>query len=98
MAEYFKEPYPARSTIGVASLPRDAQVEIDAIVGSIEAARAAHAQVSRARPRPQPTTSARSVATLPGVGPALLEMLEPRSVTLQDSGSICRCATRIARE
>jgi len=32
MAEYFKEPYPARSTIGVASLPRGAQVEIDAIL------------------------------------------------------------------
>jgi reactive intermediate/imine deaminase len=32
MAEYFKEPYPARSTIGVASLPREAQVEIDAIL------------------------------------------------------------------
>jgi reactive intermediate/imine deaminase len=32
MKEYFHEPYPARSTIGVAALPRDAQVEIDAIV------------------------------------------------------------------
>ena len=32
MADYFKEPYPARSTIGVASLPRGAQVEIDAIL------------------------------------------------------------------
>lgn len=32
MKEYFSEPYPARSTIGVASLPRDAQVEVDAIV------------------------------------------------------------------
>ncbi len=32
MAEYFKEPYPARVTIGVASLPRGAQVEIDAIM------------------------------------------------------------------
>jgi reactive intermediate/imine deaminase len=32
MAEYFKEPYPARSTIGVASLPRGAQVEIDAVL------------------------------------------------------------------
>jgi reactive intermediate/imine deaminase len=32
MAEYCKEPYPARSTIGVASLPRGAQVEIDAIM------------------------------------------------------------------
>ena len=32
MAEYFKEPYPARVTIGVASLPRGARVEIDAIM------------------------------------------------------------------
>ena len=32
MAEYCEEPYPARSTIGVASLPRAAQVEIDAIM------------------------------------------------------------------
>jgi reactive intermediate/imine deaminase len=32
MAEYCKEPYPARSTIGVASLPRGAQVEIDAVL------------------------------------------------------------------
>ena len=32
MAEYCKEPYPSRSTIGVASLPRGAQVEVDAIM------------------------------------------------------------------
>jgi reactive intermediate/imine deaminase len=32
MIEYFAQPYPARSTIGVASLPRGAQVEIDAIL------------------------------------------------------------------
>ncbi len=31
MKEYFAEPYPARSTIGVASLPLNAQVEIDMI-------------------------------------------------------------------
>jgi reactive intermediate/imine deaminase len=30
MASYFKEPYPARAAVGVASLPRGAQVEIDA--------------------------------------------------------------------
>jgi reactive intermediate/imine deaminase len=33
MAEYFKEPYPARAAIGVAALPRAAQVEMDAILG-----------------------------------------------------------------
>jgi len=32
MAEYFDAPYPARSTIGVASLPRGAQFEVDAIL------------------------------------------------------------------
>ena len=32
MATYFREPYPARVTIGVASLPRGAQVEIDAVM------------------------------------------------------------------
>jgi reactive intermediate/imine deaminase len=32
MASYFREPYPARVTVGVASLPRGAAVEIDAIL------------------------------------------------------------------
>ena len=32
MAEYCKEPYPARSTIGVAALPKGAQVEVDAVL------------------------------------------------------------------
>lgn len=32
MAEYVREPYPARVTVGVASLPRGATVEIDAIL------------------------------------------------------------------
>jgi reactive intermediate/imine deaminase len=32
MQEYFQAPFPARSTIGVASLPRGAQVEVDAIL------------------------------------------------------------------
>ncbi len=32
MAEYFAQPYPARSTIGVAALPKGAQVEVDAIL------------------------------------------------------------------
>lgn len=32
MAEYFAEPYPARAVLGVASLPRDATVEMDAIL------------------------------------------------------------------
>ncbi len=32
MADYFKEPYPARAAIGVAALPRGAQVEMDAVL------------------------------------------------------------------
>lgn len=32
MAEYFTQPYPARTTIGVASLPRGAAVEIDCVL------------------------------------------------------------------
>ncbi|GAB4187187.1 MAG: RidA family protein [Wenzhouxiangellaceae bacterium] len=32
MAEYFTEPYPARAAIGVAELPRGADVEMDAIM------------------------------------------------------------------
>ena len=32
MASYFKEPFPARAAVGVASLPRGAQVEIDAVM------------------------------------------------------------------
>ncbi len=31
-ASYFKEPFPARSTIGVAQLPKGAKLEIEAIV------------------------------------------------------------------
>jgi reactive intermediate/imine deaminase len=34
MAEYFTEPYPARAAVGVAALPRDALVEMDAIMGA----------------------------------------------------------------
>jgi reactive intermediate/imine deaminase len=32
MAEYFKEPYPARAAIGVAALPRGAAIEVDAVL------------------------------------------------------------------
>jgi len=32
MAKYFSEPYPARAAIGVASLPRGALVEADAVL------------------------------------------------------------------
>lgn len=32
MSEYFQEPYPARAAVGVATLPRGAQVEMDAVL------------------------------------------------------------------
>ena len=32
MGRYFQQPYPARAAIGVASLPRGAQVEMDAVL------------------------------------------------------------------
>ncbi|WP_198263885.1 RidA family protein [sulfur-oxidizing endosymbiont of Gigantopelta aegis] len=32
MARYFTQPYPARAAIGVASLPKDAGVEMDAVM------------------------------------------------------------------
>jgi reactive intermediate/imine deaminase len=34
MAGFFKQPYPARATVGVAALPRNALVEIDAILAA----------------------------------------------------------------
>lgn len=32
MSDYFSEPYPARAAIGVAQLPKDAAVEMDAVM------------------------------------------------------------------
>jgi len=32
MASYFTKPYPARSTVGVAQLPRGAQIEIECVL------------------------------------------------------------------
>ena len=32
MAQYFKAPYPARAAVGVASLPKGAQVEMEAVM------------------------------------------------------------------
>jgi reactive intermediate/imine deaminase len=32
MAEYFREPYPARAAVGVAALPRGAKIEVECIV------------------------------------------------------------------
>lgn len=32
MSQYFEKPYPARATIGVASLPRGARIEADAVL------------------------------------------------------------------
>lgn len=32
MGEYFQQPYPARAAVGVAQLPRNAQVEMDGVL------------------------------------------------------------------
>lgn len=32
MSQYFEQPYPARAAIGVAALPKDAKVEMDAVM------------------------------------------------------------------
>lgn len=32
MAQYFQEPYPARAAVGVAALPKEADVEMDAVL------------------------------------------------------------------
>ena len=32
MAQYFQEPYPARAAIGVASLPKEVDIEVEAIL------------------------------------------------------------------
>jgi reactive intermediate/imine deaminase len=32
MADYFSQPYPARAAVGVAALPKGAQVEMDAVL------------------------------------------------------------------
>ncbi len=32
MARYFREPYPARAAVGVAALPKNAAVEMDAVI------------------------------------------------------------------
>lgn len=32
MADYFREPYPARAAVGVAALPRGAEIEVECIV------------------------------------------------------------------
>jgi reactive intermediate/imine deaminase len=39
MAQYFKEPYPARAAVGVAALPRGAAVEMDAVMALTAARR-----------------------------------------------------------
>jgi enamine deaminase RidA (YjgF/YER057c/UK114 family) len=32
MAEYFEQPYPARAAVGIAALPKNADVEMDGIM------------------------------------------------------------------
>jgi len=53
MASYFNEPYPARAAVGVASLPRGSEVEVDAIMylGSREEALAPAAAAQAVAPK-----------------------------------------------
>lgn len=32
MTDYFSQPYPARAAVGVAALPKDAEIEVDAVM------------------------------------------------------------------
>lgn len=32
MADYFEQPYPARAAVGVAALPKEAEIEMDAVM------------------------------------------------------------------
>ena len=56
MASYFNEPYPARAAVGVASLPKGCDVEIDAIMylGSREEALAPAAAAQAVAPKTAP--------------------------------------------
>jgi reactive intermediate/imine deaminase len=50
MAQFFREPYPARAAIGVAALPRGVPVEMDAVL------------VLGGKPKPKPTKKSRPKA------------------------------------
>jgi reactive intermediate/imine deaminase len=54
MAQYFKEPYPARAAIGVAALPRGVPVEMDAVLvlgGNAGAKPARKGAAKKSKPR-----------------------------------------------
>ena len=52
MAQYFREPYPARAAVGVAALPKGAAVEMDAImVLERKTAKKSKKKASNRRPR-----------------------------------------------
>jgi reactive intermediate/imine deaminase len=57
MAQYIKEPYPARAVVGVAALPRGVAVEIDAVLvlgtTSKSAAKPAAKAKTKAKPKPK---------------------------------------------
>jgi reactive intermediate/imine deaminase len=51
MAQYFREPYPARAAVGVAALPKGATVEMDAVMvlGSARSPKKAKKKAKRSR-------------------------------------------------
>ena len=95
MASYFTKPYPARSTVGVAQLPRGAQVEIECVLHRGRECRRAR----RARRAARAMSAPRPVTALRGVGAALAARLERLGVAThrRTCCSCCRCATRTAR-
>ena len=47
MAQYFREPYPARAAVGVAALPKGAAVEMDAIMELNKSSRRKGAKIAK---------------------------------------------------
>jgi len=59
MAQYFQEPYPARAAVGVAALPRGAQVEMDAVLILEEKPRRKGAKSAKKAKSKRPKTKVR---------------------------------------
>jgi reactive intermediate/imine deaminase len=49
MAQYFREPYPARAAVGVAALPKGAAVEMDAIMVLNKSSRRKGAKIAKSK-------------------------------------------------
>jgi reactive intermediate/imine deaminase len=49
MAQYFREPYPARAAVGVAALPKGAAVEMDAVMVLNKSSRRKGAKIAKSK-------------------------------------------------